>query len=407
MANKTIEAFLEKAMALSHANLAESQLLHSPRKSLQFSFPVLMDNGSVKIFHGYRVQYNDARGPFKGGLRFHPSVEIQEVEVLSFLMTLKCALVDVPYGGGKGGVAVDPKDLSTAELERLSRSFMRELAPHIGSSKDIPAPDVNTNGQIMAWMLDEYERMVGHKDPGVITGKPLELGGSLGRAEATSRGGYFVIRELLKKLGKKEQTIAIQGFGNVGSYLARFLAQDGHKIVAVSNSAGAIYDENGLDVEQAIGLQHERELQSYVGATQISNEELLLLDVDVLIPAALGDVITSANADKVKAPIIAELANAPVLSDADEILQQKGTIVIPDILANAGGVAVSYFEWVQNKMNYYWPEGKVNDELEKLMVPAFESVWSQMQHHDISMRQASYILAIQKVFAAERLRGNL
>jgi glutamate dehydrogenase/leucine dehydrogenase len=367
-----------------------------------------MDNGQVRSFTGYRVQYNDARGPFKGGIRYHPSVNAQEVQTLAFLMALKCALANIPFGGGKGGVICDPKKLSQGELERLTRAFARELAPFVGAWKDVPAPDVNTNAQTMAWFLDEYERIAQHKEPAVITGKPVALGGIPVREYSTSLGAAYVLRELLKRkrTNPKGTTVAIQGFGNAGSHLARILHEWKYKIVAVSDSKGGIHDAKGLDVAKLI---KHNEAKRQVGgfAKAITNEQLLELDVDVLAPAALENQITSANVSKIKAPIVLELANAPTTPDADAKLFERKVTVVPDILANAGGVVTSYFEWVQNLYGFYWTDAETEKRLDDIMVRAFNDTFEMAQQNKWSLREASYKLAVQRIVEAERSRGNM
>ncbi|MEK6869719.1 MAG: Glu/Leu/Phe/Val dehydrogenase, partial [Nanoarchaeota archaeon] len=344
-------------------------MLTIPRRSFTFSFPVIMDDGSTRIFTGYRIQFNDARGPAKGGIRFHPEVDLEEVKTLAFLMALKCAVVNIPFGGAKGGVAVDPKDLSAGELERVSRAYIRELYRFIGPNTDIPAPDVGTNPEVMGWMLNEYEKIAGKREPGAITGKPIELGGSVLRDISTSLGGTFVLEEVTKesKISSKNASVAIQGFGNVGMNAAKLLHGQGYKIIAVSDSKTGIYDENGLDISKVIEHKEKNEsLESYK-AKKKTNEEILELKCDVLIPAALGGVITKKNADNIKAKVILELANGPVTPEADLMLQKKNVLVVPDILANAGGVVVSYFEWVQNSMNHYWKKDEVYGKLKEKM----------------------------------------
>lgn len=385
----------------------EVDILTRPRRSLMFSFPVPMDDGETKIFTGYRVQFNDSRGPTKGGIRFHPEANLEEVRTLAFLMALKCAVVDLPFGGAKGGIIVDPKKLSKNELEHLSRAYIREIYKFIGPDRDIPAPDVNTNPQIMAWMMDEYEKIRQASAPAVITGKPIELRGSKLRDIATSLGGAFVLREFLKEKGIKIEgtTVAVQGAGNAGGNIAKILKDWGHKIVAISDSKSGIYDENGLEIEKA--LEHKKKNGALKGfeAKEITNEELLELDVDILVPAALGDEMTKENAEKVKAKIILELANRPVTPEADTILEGKNIEVIPDIIANAGGVVVSYFEWVQNSMNYYWEEDEIREKLEKIMVKATKDMGKACAEHKCNMRDALYISSIKKILAAENLRG--
>ncbi|RMD58068.1 Glu/Leu/Phe/Val dehydrogenase [Candidatus Woesearchaeota archaeon] len=383
-------------------------LLEKPMRTYNVNFPVRMDDGKIRIFSGYRVQYNDARGPCKGGIRFHPKVNLQEVMELSFLMTLKCAVVGIPFGGGKGGVAFNPKNYSKAEIERISRAYIKAIAHAIGPDKDIPAPDVNTNSQTMAWMLDEYESVKGHKAPGAITGKPIEIGGSKGRQYATSLGGAIVLREYLKrkKQALSKTKIAIQGMGNVGSNIARILAEWGAKIIATSDSRGGTYNPRGLNVPKL--LEHNNKtVATFKGGEKITNEELLELKCDVLIPAALENVITEKNAGSVRAKTILEMANGPITPKADEILEKSKIEVIPDILANAGGVAVSYFEWVQNTTNHYWKEHRVNQELEEIMVSAFEEVILTAKKEKCSLRRAAYMLSINKVLKAEKLRGRV
>ncbi len=407
---KVCKVQLSKIAQVQKLTSHELFILNGPQRVFTVNFPVHMDNGSVRIFSGFRVQYNDARGPCKGGIRFHPSVNLQEVMELSFLMTLKCAVAGIPYGGGKGGVVVDPAKLSLPELERLSRGYIKAIARYIGPEIDIPAPDVNTTPQIMAWMVDEYEKIIGKKCPGVITGKPVELGGSLGRSYSTSLGGAFILREYFaqKKKDLKGATVAIQGFGNVGGNLATILHQWGAKVVAVSGSKGGIYDSKGLDVVK-VNEHNEKTgaVTKFPGAKEVSNEDLLELGVDVLVPAALENQITTKNASKIKAPVILEMANGPVSPDADELLNKQKIDVIPDILANAGGVVVSYFEWVQNCSNHYWKEDRVNAELEEVMTTAFKSVWTTALEQKTHLRQAAYILAVNKVLKAEELRGTL
>jgi glutamate dehydrogenase (NAD(P)+) len=401
---------LEKIRKILNFNDAEMQLLLSPKRILQFNFPVQMDEGTVRRFNGFRVQYNDARGPFKGGIRFHPKVDLGEVKSLSFWMAIKCAVADIPYGGAKGGVEVDPKQLSSSELERLSRAYIKEIHGSVGPAKDIPAPDVYTNPQVMAWMLDEFEKIKGEHQPGFITGKPVELGGSRGRGIATSQGGAYVLREFskIKDMSPESTTVAVQGFGNVGSFMAKILDNWGYNVVAVSDSNGGIHNKDGLNLHALFEhKKHEGTVQGFKGAKDITNEELLGLEVDVLVPAALENQVTKENADDIKANIILELANGPLTPDADSILEKKKITVIPDILANAGGVTVSYFEWVQNLTGYYWTEEEVLEKLEKIMVRAFVDVLETSEKYSINFRNAAYVLAINRILAAERSRGSL
>ena len=401
-----VEEQLKKVDAIKSFSQEELQVLQNPKRIVQVSFPVKLDNNKVRRFNGYRVQYNDARGPTKGGIRFHPQVDLSEVESLAFWMALKCAVVDIPYGGAKGGVEVNPKEVSTAELEKISRGFVRAIHDVIGPSKDVPAPDVYTNPQVMSWMRDEYEVIKAEHLPGVITGKPLELGGSKGRGFSTSQGGAYTLRELMKKQGKdpEQTTVAIQGFGNAGSFMAKILYSWGYKIVAVSDSKAAVYDKSGLDVPSLI--EHKNQHGTVKGfSPEIQN--ILELEVDVLVPAALENQITIENASSIKAKIIVELANGPITPQADTILEENKITVIPDILANAGGVTVSYFEWVQNLYVYYWTEEEVLEKLEKIMVKSYNEVLAVAQKHSTSLRNAAYILAIDRILTAERMRGNL
>lgn len=384
------------------------EILKEPEKVLVVSIPVKMDDGSIKTFIGYRSQHSTALGPAKGGVRFHPDVTLDEVKALSTWMTFKCGVVGIPYGGGKGGVVCNPKELSRGELERLSRGFFRAIYPIIGPEKDIPAPDVYTNAQVMAWFVDEYSSLKGYYSPGVVTGKPIRLGGSAGRTEATGRGCMFTIREAAKEIGldMKGATVAVQGSGNVGGTAAKLIAELGSKIVAMSDSKGGIYNPDGIDPDAV--LEHKAKTGSvlgFPGSQEISNDELLELDVDILVPAALENVITSKNAANIKAKIIGEGANGPTTPEADKILYEKGILVIPDILANAGGVTVSYFEWVQNLMNFYWTEEEVNNRLEGIMVRAFKEVYQMHKEHKVNMRDAAYMVSIQRVAEAMKLRG--
>ena len=399
---------LEEKMGLSQT---EIDLLKKPKRVFMFNVPLKTDRGETKFLNGYRVQYNDALGPGKGGIRFHPEVNLEEVKMLAFLMALKCALLGLPFGGAKGGIEVDPSVLSQNELENLSRSFVREIHDFIGPDKDIPAPDVNTNSQVMAWMVDEYSKIKGKFTPGVITGKPIELGGSASREVATALGGCYVLRELAKidDLNPANIKVAIQGFGNVGSNMARILSSWGYKVIGVSNCHGGFYNSNGLDIENIFNKQEGDNFKQLTcqNCQNISYEELLALDYDILIPAAISHQITSSNADKIKAKIIIEMANAPITTEAEQILWGRGVKVIPDILANAGGVVVSYFEWLQNSSNDYWVESKVFRKLEKKMSNAFKEVWELGKEKSCDLRSASHILAIQRILKAEKLRGHL
>jgi glutamate dehydrogenase len=388
----------------------ELDLLDMPRRSFTVHFPVRMDSGKVRMFVGHRIQYNDARGPAKGGIRFHPELTIDDVRDLAFLMVLKCAVVNIPFGGSKGGVVVNPKELSRNELEQVTRGYIRAIAEYIGPYKDIPAPDVYTDEKIMVWIMDEYERIKGQHVPAVVTGKPLELAGSRARRYSTSLGGIYVLEEAMRKtgMGRSEVCVAVQGFGNVGENAAGILFDRGYKIVAVSDSKGGIYSDSGLDIKAVI--KHKREKGSvggFQGSKDITNDELLTSDCDILIPAALSDQLNAGNAKEVKAKIVLELANAPTTTEADEIFYDKKIMLIPDVLANAGGVVVSYFEWSQNLNNDYWEEEKVLDRLKNVMITAFKDVYALCSEEGCRMRRAAYRLAIRRVLHAERLRGNL
>jgi len=387
------------------------EYLKHPKREFIVSIPVRMDDGSVKIFTGYRVQHNFALGPTKGGFRYHPNVTLDEVRALAMWMTWKCAVMDLPYGGAKGGVKVDPKQLSEGELERLTRRYAFELIPIIGPEKDIPAPDVNTNPRTMAWFMDTYSMAVGYTSPGVVTGKPIEIGGSKGRVEATGKGVIFILNELVKKLDLKPENvrIAIQGFGNVGSHAALDAYRTGYKVVAVSDVSGGIYDPNGLNIPNVFDwvMQNpNKQITSYPDYSKITNKELLELeDIDVLIPAALEGVITENNADNIKARVIIEGANGPTTPEAEKILLGKNKIVVPDVLANAGGVTVSYFEWVQDLQSFFWEEEEINSRLKKIMVKAFDRVWTYSKEQNVSLRMAAYAYAVSKVARALELRG--
>ena len=388
----------------------ELDLLDMPRRSFTVHFPVHMDSGKTKMFLGHRVQYNDARGPTKGGIRFHPELTLDDVRDLAFLMTLKCAVVNIPFGGSKGGVAVHPKELSRRELELVTRGYIRAISDYIGPYKDIPAPDVYTDEKIMAWILDEFERIKGEHVPGVVTGKPIELGGSKARSYSTSLGGIHVLEEAMKKIkmNKAKSGIAIQGFGNVGENAARILHQTGYRITAVSDSKGGIMNKDGLNIPEV--MEHKQKTGSVMdfrGSNNITNEELLVSDCDILIPAALSEQLNEYNAKDVKAKLILELANAPTTIEADGVFQDKNILVIPDILANAGGVVVSFFEWVQNLNNDYWEEDKVLEKLNATMVASFNDVYGICTQENGSMRRAAYQLAVKRILHAERLRGNL
>lgn len=379
--------------------------LRRPKQILEVSIPVRMDDGSLKGFTGFRCRHNDVRGPGKGGIRFHPNVTSEEVRALAFWMTFKCACVGIPMGGGKGGVIVDPRALSLAELERLSRGYFRAISSVVGPLQDVPAPDVYTNERIMAWMMDEYAQIVGRREPGVITGKPVSLGGSLGRDDATARGGYHCLQQIQRQHGwdPAATTVAIQGFGNAGQHFAALAAADGYKVVAVSDSRGAVFDASGLDVDAQI----ETKLTTgRIAGSSITNEALLELDVAVLVPAALENVITEANAPQVRAKVVLELANGPTTGEADRILHEAGTLVVPDILANAGGVTVSYFEWTQNQSGLAWPLDHVHERLEAIMSSAHRNVDALRAQTGCDMRTAAYAVALRRLSDAYAAMGT-
>ncbi|MFN8645995.1 MAG: Glu/Leu/Phe/Val dehydrogenase [Gemmatimonadales bacterium] len=384
------------------------QILRMPEKQIIVSVPVLRDDGTVEVYTGYRVIYNTSRGPAKGGIRFDLQVTLDEVKALAGWMTWKCAVVNLPFGGAKGGVICDPTTMSNGEIERLTRRYTTGIIETLGPDSDVPAPDVNTNERVMAWVMDTYSMHKRHTVTAVVTGKPIAMGGSLGRREATGRGCMFVTREALKKLKMplKGTRVAVQGFGNVGSVAADLMAKEGMTVVAVSDKSGGIYNPKGLDLPDVFKhVQGRKLLNTYTKAQQITNEELLTLDCDVLVPAALENVITDENAGQIKARIICEGANGPTTAEADKILNQKGIFVIPDILANAGGVTVSYFEWVQDRGGYFWDEETVNNRLEKIMVHSFEEVTSMAERHGVDNRIGAYMLSIDRVAAVHRLRG--
>jgi len=384
-------------------------VLKSPQKSVIVAIPVTMDNGTVQVFEGFRVVHNANLGPSKGGIRYSMDVNLDEVKALAAWMTWKCAVVGIPYGGGKGGIKCDPRKLSKGELERLTRAYTDLMVDVFGPDKDIPAPDMGTGQQEMAWIMDEYSKLVGYSSPAVVTGKPLVLGGSLGRVEATGRGVMVSTRSALSKLGISPVgcTCAVQGFGNVGSISAKLLAMQGMKVLAISDVTGGYYNPEGIDIEAAIAYRDSNSgtLEGFK-AERISNEQLLELDVTVLVPAAMENQITADNADRIKAKVIVEGANGPTVANADEILNRKGIMVVPDILANAGGVTVSYFEWVQNRLGYFWTEERVNRRADRVMKTAFEAVYAASQKHNISMRIAAYVVSIGKVAEVEKLRGK-
>ncbi|MBI2410650.1 MAG: Glu/Leu/Phe/Val dehydrogenase [Candidatus Kerfeldbacteria bacterium] len=412
MANPFRQAMQQLEHAAGYIQLHPDILerLKKPMREMQAAIPVRMDDGALHVFSGYRVQYDNSRGPFKGGIRFHPKTNPDEVRALAFWMTMKCATVGIPYGGGKGGVTVDPKKLSQRELEMLSRGWVRAMRDMVGVDTDIPAPDVYTNPKVMGWMMDEYEQLVGHHEPGMITGKPISIGGSAGRGTATAQGGIYVTEQLLKKLNIQRPRIIVQGFGNAGAVYASLAAEHGWRVVGVSDSKGALYNEKGLDVE--LLAKHKLQTGSVAGfftgaAKTMTNEKLLLQPCDLLVPAALEGVLTSINAGRVKARAVVELANGPTTPEADEKLFKKGVVVVPDILANAGGVTVSYFEWVQNRMGYYWAEQEVFDRLRPMMIQAFTDVWNQSKKYSCDMRTGAYIHSLARIAEAMQDRGRI
>lgn len=403
---------IKKASDILGYENSESEFLEYPERILSVSFPIKMDDGKERIFSGYRVQHSTLRGPAKGGIRYHQSVNIDEVKALAAWMSFKCAVANIPYGGGKGGITLNPAQLSKGELERLTRKFAEMIAPIVGPYTDIPAPDVNTNGEIMAWFMDEYSRLTGAYTPAVVTGKPLPVGGSLGRIDATGRGVMLSAKYICEKKGLnlKGAKAAVQGMGNVGSVSARHLKEQGAVIVAVSDVSGGIYNENGLDLDAVCRHLNTRgnliKDYSEPELERVSNSELLLLPVDILIPAALENQINGENAAGIKAKIIVEGANGPITSDADAILEAMGITVVPDILANAGGVIVSYFEWVQNLQNYYWEEDEVNKKLELKMSRAFNGVYDTAKQKNVSLRMGAYCVAISRIVECKNLRRS-
>ena len=410
---------LDRAFQYAEIDQEAVERLKHPKQILEVSIPVRMDDGSLRVFTGFRVRHDDTRGPTKGGIRYHPDVSLAEVKALAFWMTFKCAVAGLPFGGAKGGVIVNPKELSRMELERLTRGFVEQIADFIGPETDVPAPDVYTNAMIMGWMMDEYSKIHRRRTPAVVTGKPIPLGGSLGRDDATGRGAYHCIKELEQKRGWKPEEIrvAVQGFGNAGQHVARLLQADGYRVLAVSDSRGGIYKSDGFDIPSLIHVKNEsRKLAAVyceesvcevVEADTITNEQLLELDVDLLIPAALENQITKENADRIQAPVIVEVANGPITGDADQILNEKAKLVVPDILANAGGVTVSYFEWVQNKAGYYWTLDEVHSRLHEIMSREFNAVYDFMEQKGIDMRTAAYAIALNRIGEAIASQGTV
>jgi len=399
---------LNKCAKIMNLDPNAHEILKYPKRVLCVYIPVRMDNGTIKVFKGFRSQHNDALGPFKGGVRYHPNVTMEEVMALSMWMTWKCSVVGLPYGGGKGGVICNPKEMSIGEIERLSRGYFYAISRIIGPEIDIPAGDVNTSSREMAWFMDEYSKWKGYNVPGAVTGKPVNIGGSEGRTESTGLGVAIVGREAAKKLNidLKNAKVVVQGFGNVGYYSAYFMEKLGCKIVGISDSRGGIYNRHGLSVDAVLEFKKKTgSVVNYPGAEVVSNEELLERECDILIPAALENQITEKNANRIKAKLILEGANGPTTPEADDILHKKGVMVVPDILANAGGVSVSYFEWVQNLQGYYWSKEEVFDKLDKLLVKAFNRVYETYCNYNVDMRMAAYICAISRVVDAMKTRG--
>lgn len=398
---------IQEALGKLGYDEAMYDLLKEPLRLLTVRIPVKMDDGTTKVFTGYRAQHSDAVGPTKGGVRFHPMVSEEEVKALSMWMTLKCGIVDLPYGGGKGGIICDPRQMSMGELERLSRGYVRAISQIVGPTKDIPAPDVFTNAQIMAWMMDEYSRIDEFNSPGFITGKPIVLGGSQGRDRATAEGVTIVIQEAAKKRGLdiKDARVVIQGFGNAGSFLAKFMSDLGAKVIGISDAYGALHDPNGLDIDYLLDRRDSFGTVTTLFENTLTNQELLELDCDILVPAAIENQITAENAHNIKADIVVEAANGPTTAEATKILTERGILLVPDVLASAGGVTVSYFEWVQNNQGYYWTEEEVHEKLYRKMVDAFENVYTTATNRNINMRLAAYMVGVRRTAEASRFRG--
>jgi glutamate dehydrogenase len=401
------QVVINEALSKLGYNQDMYELLKEPLRMLTVRIPVRMDDGSVKVFTGYRAQHNDAVGPTKGGVRFHPEVDEEEVKALSMWMSLKCGIVDLPYGGGKGGIICDPRTMSMGEIERLSRGYVRAISQVVGPTKDIPAPDVYTNAQIMAWMMDEYSRIREYDSPGFITGKPIVLGGSQGREKATAQGVVICIEEAAKKRGIeiKGAKVIVQGFGNAGSFLAKFLHDAGAKVIAISDAYGALHDPNGLDIDYLLDRRDSFGTVTTLFENTITNTEMLELDCDILVPAAISNQITAKNAHNIKASIIVEAANGPTTLEATKILTDRGILLVPDVLASSGGVTVSYFEWVQNNQGYYWSEEEVNEKLRKVLVKSFNNVYDTAQTRNVNMRLAAYMVGVRKMSEASRFRG--
>jgi glutamate dehydrogenase len=401
------QVVINEALSKLGYNQEMYELLKEPLRMLTVRIPVRMDDGSVKIYTGYRAQHNDAVGPTKGGVRFHPEVDEVEVKALSMWMSLKCGIVDLPYGGGKGGIICDPRTMSMSELERLSRGYVRAISQIVGPTKDIPAPDVYTNSQIMAWMMDEYSILRENDSPGFITGKPIVLGGSQGREKATAQGVVICIEEAAKKRGIeiKGARVIVQGFGNAGSFLAKFMHDAGAKVIGISDAYGALYNPDGLDIDYLLDRRDSFGTVTNLFENTITNAELLELDCDILVPAAISNQITVKNAHNIKATIIVEAANGPTTLEATKILTERGILIVPDVLASSGGVTVSYFEWVQNNQGYYWSEEEVNEKLQKVLVKSFNNVYDTAQQRNVNMRLAAYMVGVRKMSEAARYRG--
>jgi glutamate dehydrogenase len=401
------QVVINEALSKLGYNQEMYELLKEPLRMLTVRIPVRMDDGSVKIFTGYRAQHNDAVGPTKGGVRFHPEVDEEEVKALSMWMSLKCGIVDLPYGGGKGGIICDPRTMSMSELESLSRGYVRAISQIVGPTKDIPAPDVYTNSQIMAWMMDEYSILREYDSPGFITGKPIVLGGSQGREKATAQGVVICIEEAAKKRGIdiKGARVIVQGFGNAGSFLAKFMHDAGARVIGISDAYGALYNPDGLDIDYLLDRRDSFGTVTTLFENTITNAELLELDCDILVPAAISNQITAKNAHNIKAKIVVEAANGPTTLEATKTLTDRGILLVPDVLASSGGVTVSYFEWVQNNQGYYWSEEEVNEKLHKVLVKSFNNVYDTAQQRNVNMRLAAYMVGVRKMSEASRYRG--
>ncbi len=399
---------INKTNRLGKLTCEEVEILKHPQRVIEVAVPIKMDDNSLKIFTGFRVQHSNIRGPFKGGIRFHPQVNLNEIKFLAFAMTIKCAVVDIPFGGAKGGIIVNSKELSESELERLTRSYVRVIVDFIGPNIDIPAPDAYTNAQTMAWFKDEYSRLKDKDVPAIVTGKPIEIGGSLGRETATGQGGFYALEKILKKTNLKKEniTIAVQGFGCVGMHFARIAHKAGYKIVAISDSKGGIYSKTGLDINKIIEYkQKNKSVTDFPKAKNISNDKIITLPVSILVPAALENVITINNVNDIKAKIILELANGPISLEASKILEERNILIIPDVLANAGGVIVSYFEWRQNIENNYWQLEKVQSRLKEKITKATNLIWETKEKYKVGMRTAAYIVAVERLRKAIKVRG--